>query len=64
MVLDCLAAAYAEIGKFDEALAQTKRALDLADTRQLGALANAIRAHQSVYESKKPLRERPIDIQP
>ena len=64
LILDCLAASYAEVREFAAAMEQADRALDLAASRQLGGLANAIRAHQAVYQSKKPLRERPSDIWP
>jgi protein O-mannosyl-transferase len=64
LILDCLAASYAEVREFAAAVEQADRALDLAASRELGRLADAIRAHRAVYQSKKPLRERPSDIWP
>ncbi len=64
LILDCLAASYAEAGRYAAAVDQSKRAIDLAAGRHMITLANAIRAHQIVYQSEKPLRVSPSDLQP
>lgn len=65
--LDVLAAAYAEAGRFDDAVATAKQALDLARQRALSATgpdqvarkeqADEIEARLRLYESGKPCRE-------
>ena len=61
--LDTLAAAYAENGRFDEAVAIENRIISLlASTRQTDAIA--LHAQRlSIYEEKRPYRD-PIQIQP
>ena len=61
--LDTLAAAYAENGRYDEAVAIENRILSLlASTRQTDAMALHVQ-RLSIYEEKRPYRE-PIQIQP
>jgi tetratricopeptide (TPR) repeat protein len=57
-VFDTLAAAYAEAGRFPEALAAARKALNLAEQRNARALADAVRARIALYEAGKPLRPR------
>jgi len=64
VIIDILAASYAEAKRFDDAVKQTNQALSLANSRDMGALAKSIRAHQSLYQSEKPLRVKPADLQP
>jgi spermidine synthase len=54
--LDTLAAAYAEMGRFDQAVETARRALALAENRQ--PLAAAIQARIALYEGKQPFRSR------
>ena len=57
--LDCLAAAYAEAGRFPDAVETARRALTLAGQQNKAALASAIRARLALYEGKTPFRETP-----
>jgi len=56
-VLDTLAAAYAESGKFPEAIASANKALGLATSKGDAAMANGIRYRLSLYEANKPFRK-------
>jgi len=55
--LDTLAAAYAEVGRFAEALQTARRALDLATQQNLRPLTEALKARIALYEAKTPYRE-------
>ena len=57
-VLDTLAAAYAEAGRFSEAVATVSKALELL-TPQREALAKDLRGRLELYEAGKPYREQP-----
>jgi tetratricopeptide (TPR) repeat protein len=57
MMLDALAAAYAEAGRFDEAVATAQRAIDLAQTLGRTDLAGDIRWRLAFYKSRQPLRQ-------
>jgi tetratricopeptide (TPR) repeat protein len=60
VVLDCLAAAYAEAGRFAEAVAAARQALDLAMRQNNRPLAGALPARISLYEAGKPFHmQRP-----
>jgi hypothetical protein len=54
-----LAAAYAEAGRFPEAVKTAQRALDLAIASRNQALADAIQAQIELYQSGSPSREMP-----
>jgi protein O-mannosyl-transferase len=56
-ILDTLAAAYAEAGRFSEAIETARRALDLATEQNNGILANTIRARLKLYQSNTPYRQ-------
>ena len=56
-VLDTLAAAYAEAGRFPEALATARKALGLAKQQNDQALADVLRTRIALYETGKPYRE-------
>jgi tetratricopeptide (TPR) repeat protein len=56
-VLDALAAAYAEAKRFPEALATARKALSLARQQNNPALAAAIQARLTLYESGRPCRQ-------
>ena len=58
IVLDTLAAAYAETGQFLRALTIANRAFDLADERKDESLANAIRSRMLLYEMNAPFRDQ------
>jgi tetratricopeptide (TPR) repeat protein len=56
-VLDTLAAAYAEAGRFPEALATARQALEWATRRNNPALAETFRGRIALYEAKKPYHQ-------
>ena len=56
-VLGTLAAAYAEAGRFPEALQTARKALDLATHQNKPRLAESLRAKIWLYESGTPYRE-------
>ena len=58
-ILDTLAAAYAEAGRFPEAIETTRRAVTLALEANNQSLAEVLRARIALYEAKMPLRTRP-----
>jgi tetratricopeptide (TPR) repeat protein len=54
VVLGTLAAAYAEAGRFSEAVETAQRALQLAETQSNTALADAIRSQLKFYQAGIP----------
>jgi len=56
--LDALAAAYAEVGRFGEALRTAQRALDLARQAGNAELAVAIDVRTALYRARSPFREK------
>jgi Flp pilus assembly protein TadD len=58
-IVDTLAAAYAEAGRFPEALATARKALDLAVQQNNPALADTLRARIALYEAGKPFHQTP-----
>ncbi len=56
-VLETLAAAYAETGRFPEAIATAQRALDLATARTNSALMEPLRAQIALYRAGSPFRD-------
>jgi len=54
IILRTLAAAYAEAGRFPEAEATARRALQLAETQSNPALADAIRVQLKLYQAGLP----------
>ncbi len=56
LALDCLAAAYAEAGRFPEAITTARRALAVAIEQNKRALASEVRARIALYEARKPFR--------
>lgn len=54
--LDTLAAAYAEVGRFDEAVRTAEQAIDLATRAGDKKQAEAIAQHRALYEQRKPFR--------
>jgi tetratricopeptide (TPR) repeat protein len=55
-LLDTLAAAYAECGRFDEAVAWATKALAMADVK----LQEAIRGHLAAFQSGQPARSEEV----
>jgi tetratricopeptide (TPR) repeat protein len=58
--LGTLAAAYAEAGRFSEAVQTARQALDLATQQKTPNLAETIRAGIRLYKAGKPFRESPF----
>ena len=58
-MLDTLAAAYGEAGRFDEAIATARQAHELAESMGLADLAAEIRARLELYEARQPYHEQP-----
>jgi Flp pilus assembly protein TadD len=57
-LLDSLAAAYAEVGRFDRAIATTRQALEIV-RRNPKASTETLTARLRLYEAGKPCRESP-----
>ncbi|RPI24664.1 MAG: tetratricopeptide repeat protein [Acidobacteria bacterium] len=57
LLLDTLSVAYAEAGRFQEAIQTARRALDLARQQNNQALVSAIPGRIAAYEAGKPVRE-------
>jgi Flp pilus assembly protein TadD len=56
-ILDTLAAAYAEAGRYSDATQTARRALALAEKLHNGSLVDAIKGRIVVYEARKRFRE-------
>ena len=56
-ILQTLAAAYAEKGSYETAVATARRALDLAATQKAGALIAALQTEIKLYETNTPVRD-------
>jgi Flp pilus assembly protein TadD len=56
-LLDTLAAAYAEAGRFPEAIATVREGISLAVSAGSKALAQELEKRQELYEQEKPYRE-------
>jgi len=52
--LDTLAAAYAEVGRFDDAARSARRAIELATANRAAAGVDAFRRRLAAYESRTP----------
>ena len=55
--LDVLAAAYADSGRFDEAIETAKRAIQQADDAKNMAYSKVLRSRLKNYENNQPYRE-------
>jgi len=62
--LDILAAAYAEAGRFDEAVATAQQAAHLARENRDDKLAGEVHARLQLYEKSEPYREKPLPKKP
>jgi len=58
-ILDTLAAAYAEAGRFSDAVQTVRHARDFAAQQNNQRLVEALRARTALYEARTPLRETP-----
>ena len=58
-ILRTLAAAYAEAGRFPEAIQIAQRALELPETRSNTALRESLRTQLEIYRSGSPFHEEP-----
>jgi len=58
-VLDVLAAAYAEAGRFADALGTARKALELATQQKASGMADLLRTRIALYEAGKPFHEPP-----
>ena len=58
-LLDTLAAAYAEAGRFPEAVETARQALNLNATKNDQPLAEAIQSRLKLYETNSPYHEKP-----
>jgi spermidine synthase len=58
-LLDTLAAAYAETGRFEEARQTAREAADLAQSKGFELLATDINGRIRLYQSNRPFREKP-----
>jgi hypothetical protein len=58
-ILDTLAAAYAEVGSFPEAVATAQRALDLSAAQNKKTPAEVIQNQLKLFETHSPYREKP-----
>ena len=57
VVLDTLAMAYAEAGRFEDAARTAQQALDLLNAIEQKVLAAEVRARLQLYQAGKPYRE-------
>jgi tetratricopeptide (TPR) repeat protein len=60
MIYRVLAAAYAETGRFDEAIETAQRGADLANSQGNPALAAELESNIALYQSGRPLRDPSI----
>lgn len=59
VMLHTLAAAYAENGEFDKAIAAGRDALAIADAKGITALSESLRSKLSLFQSNSPYHEAP-----
>jgi tetratricopeptide (TPR) repeat protein len=57
MMLDTLAAAYAEAGQFSEAVTAARRGLELATQKHDADLVKGLQARIALYQARKPFHE-------
>jgi len=57
--LDTLAAAYAEAGRFSQAIEASQQALSLTQAQSDQAFARRVKAHLAKFQAYKPLRDPP-----
>lgn len=59
VMLHTLAAAYAENGEFDKAIAAARDALGIADAKGISSLSDSLRSKISLFQSKLPYHDQP-----
>jgi tetratricopeptide (TPR) repeat protein len=59
MYLDTLAAAFAEAGRFEEAVETARRGLEIATRQNQTQLREGLAARMRLYEARKPYRDAP-----
>ena len=64
VMLKTLAAAYAEAGRFAEALAVARQAVELAAAQNNTALANALQVQIGFYQADSPFRDTSQTVTP
>ena len=57
-ILKTLAAAYAESGRFDDAVSTAERAVELSQSQQRAQMAEDLESHLKRYRDRRPVRER------
>jgi tetratricopeptide (TPR) repeat protein len=62
LALDSLAAAYAEVGSFDDAVSTTKKAFKMAREQGLGELVQGLKKRLQLYEKRRPYRQTQCSI--
>ncbi|MGA3283991.1 MAG: tetratricopeptide repeat protein, partial [Verrucomicrobiota bacterium] len=62
--IDTLAAAYAEVGRFPEAMATAQRALQMALAQNRVSLTNVIKAQIELYQAGSPFRDTSLTNTP
>jgi hypothetical protein len=58
-MLHTLAAAYAENGEFDKAIAAGRDALAIADAKGIRSLSESLRSKLTLFQSNSPYHEAP-----
>ncbi len=58
-ILGTLAAAYAEAGRFPEAVETARKAAELAARQDKPSMAESLKAQIALYEAQKPFRQTP-----
>ncbi len=61
-VLDTLAAAYAEAGRFSEAVKTAEQAIELAGAQRKSTLADSLRRRMKLYQDRSPYRATPPGV--
>lgn len=57
--LDTLAAAYAEAGRFDDAIETARRGLEIAGSQNQSELKDGLAARLALYQAREPYRDAP-----
>ena len=57
VILHTLAAAYAEVGKFDDAIRTTRNAIEVAQAKGREAMVAELNEELQQYQARKPMRQ-------